>query len=316
MLWVVTHDEVRPRLAAYAAGDLDAVAAEEIRAHLAGGCESCLQELFGRPVGLPRAAPEPPAPPPVSADPEPVASDAPPRARGLVVAVVLLAAALATTVGWMVVELRARDAARRAEATRAARELIAAEHARAAAQARAAGLDRDVAELRDSLARAAQAPPPPDDPGLREELDSARGRITALTQTLHRRERALQRSIGDGSAEAMREAVEAPNVELLRLGPVAPFRDVRGHALWHPGAERVLLYAYGLPPLSDGGRYRVDVELADGRRLGGPTFPVNASGQVTVPVRVEPSGESPRALRVVLEPGGRPVLDWRRAGGS
>jgi len=309
---VVTHDEVRPRLAAYAAGDLDAVAAEEIRAHLASGCESCLQELFGRPVGLPRAVPEPPAPAPPSA-PAPVASDAAPPARGLVVAVVVLLAALAATVGWMVVELRARDAAHRAEATRTARELAAAERARAAAQARAATLDRDVAELRDSLAQAAQAPAPPDDPGLHEELDSARGRIAALTQALHRHTRELA---ANSSTEAVREAVEAPDIELIRLGPVAPFRDVRGHALWHPGAERILVYAYGLPPLRDGGRYRVDVELADGRRLDGTPFPVGASGQATVPVRVEPSGESPRALRVVLEPGGRPVLDWRRAGGS
>jgi hypothetical protein len=228
------------------------------------------------------------------------------------VASVLLAAALAGSVGWAVVELRARDTVRRAEATRSARELAAAEHARAAAQARAAELARDVAELRDSLAHAAQATPPADDPGLREELDGARGRVATLTQALHRRERELQRFAASGSTEAVREAVEAPDVELLRLGPVAPFRDVRGHALWHPGAERILVYAYGLPPLSDGGRYRVDVELADGRRLGGPSFPVGASGQATVPVRVEPSGESPRALRVVLEPGGRPVLDWRR----
>ena len=312
---MVTHDEVRPRLAAYAAGALDAVAAEEIRAHLAGGCEGCLQELFGRPVGLPRAVPEPPGPTP-SDTPAPVAAEAPPRARSLVVAVVGLGAALAATVGWMVAELRARDAAQRAEARRTESELAAVEHARAAAQARAAGLDRDVAELRDSLAHAAQPAAPSDDPGLHEELDSARGRIATLTQQLHRRERDLQRSLGNGSAEAMREAVEAPEVELLRLGPVAPFRDVRGHALWHPGAERILLYAYGLPPLSDGGRNHVDVELADGRRLGGPSFPVGASGQATVPVRVEPSGVQPRALRVVLEPGGRPVLDWRRAGGS
>ena len=312
MLWVVTHDEVRPRLAAYAAGDLDAVAAEEVRAHLASGCEGCLQELFGRPVGLPRPGPEPPVPTP-SATPAPVAPEAASRGRGLVVAVLVLATAVAATVGWMVVDVRARDAAHhRAEATRAARELAAAEHARAAAQARAAGLDRDVAELRDSLAHAAQAAPPADDPGLHEELDSARERIATLTQQLHRRERDLQRSLGNGSAEAVREAFEAPGVELLRLGPVAPFRDVRGHALWHPGAERILLYAYGLPQLADGGRYHVDVELADGRRLGGPSFPVGASGQATVPVRVDPSGESPRALRVVLEPGDRPVLDWRR----
>src|SRR5689334_6637587 len=84
---VVTHDEVRPRLAAYAAGALDAVAAEEIRAHLASGCESCLHELFGRPVGLPRAIPEPPASTPLTV-PAPIAPAAAPRARGLFVGVV------------------------------------------------------------------------------------------------------------------------------------------------------------------------------------------------------------------------------------
>ena len=183
-----------------------------------------------------------------------------------------------------------------------------------ALEARATALDRDISELREAAGRAAEAGRPGDDAGgLRDELDTARARIATLEQTLRRRERELQHlAVGTASGETLREAVEAPDVELLRLGAVAPFRDVRGHALWHPGAERILVYTYGLPALSDGARYRVDVELPDGRRLGGPSFPVGASGQATVPVRVEPSRDSPRAVRVVLEPGGRPVLDWRR----
>jgi len=312
MLCEVTHEEVRPRLAAYAAGALDRVAAEGVRAHLASGCPTCLHELFVHPVGLPREAPEAAAPP-VSPAPPSVAPATAPRGRGLVVAVVVLAVALAAAVGWMVVELRAREAAYHAEATRTEHELAASERARAALEARAAALDRDIAELREAAGRAGDAAHAADDPALREELDTARSRVETLTQLLRRRERELARlATGVGTGEALREAIEAPDVELLRLGAVEPFRDVRGHALWHPGAERILVYAYGLPPLSDGARYRVDVELPDGRRLGGPSFPVGAGGQATVPVRVEPSRESPRAVRVVLEPGGRPVLDWRR----
>src|SRR5436190_3906960 len=61
----VTHEELRALLAPYAAGALDDETSQAVRAHLAGGCLACLDELFGHPVGLPRAVvPETPTPTP------------------------------------------------------------------------------------------------------------------------------------------------------------------------------------------------------------------------------------------------------------
>src|SRR5438445_13040420 len=51
----VTHDELCALLPHYAAGLLDEDASCALRMHLADGCVACLDELFPRPVGLPRA---------------------------------------------------------------------------------------------------------------------------------------------------------------------------------------------------------------------------------------------------------------------
>lgn len=302
----MTHEEARPRLAAYAAGALDGLASEAVRAHLASGCGECLRDLFVRPVGLPRQTNG------VGRDPVPAASSR--RSRGLVVAVVVLAAALATAVGWTTLELRARRVAQRETAARAARELAEAERARVALVERLAVVDREVAELRAAPAPPAEPPPADEHAEVQTELDQAEGRVAMLGETLRRREREIGRLraalAGD---ETIREAVEAPGVELLRLAPATPFQDVRGHALWHPGADRLVVYAYGLPSLPEASRYRIEVALADGRLVVGPAFTVGPGGEATVPVPVDGGRVSPRELRLTLEPGGRVVLGWRRA---
>jgi hypothetical protein len=301
----MTHEEARPRLGAYAAGALDDLVSEGVRAHLASGCSECLQDLFVRPVGLPRQTNG------VERGPVPAPSSS--QSRGLVVAVVALAAALATAVGWMALELRARRAAHRNQEARAARELAEAERARVALVERLAVVDRELADLRAAPAPPAEPVPADEHAERQEELDQAEGRVAMLGETLRRREREIGRLraalAGD---ETIRAAVEAPDLELLRLAPGAPFRDVRGHALWHPGADRVVVYAYGLPPLSEAARYRIEVALADGRLVVGPAFTVGPGGEATVPVPVEGGRVSPRELRLTLEPGGRLVLGWRR----
>src|SRR3989454_8061833 len=65
----VTHEELRPLLADYAAGTLDEAGCEAVRRHLAGGCVACLRDVFDRPVGLPRTPASPPAPAPRPAPP-------------------------------------------------------------------------------------------------------------------------------------------------------------------------------------------------------------------------------------------------------
>src|SRR5206468_1244201 len=65
----VTHGELRPLLAGYAAGTLDEAGSEAVRAHLADGCVACLRDVFDRPVGLPRTPASPAAPAPRPAPP-------------------------------------------------------------------------------------------------------------------------------------------------------------------------------------------------------------------------------------------------------
>jgi hypothetical protein len=309
MLQPVTHEEVYPLLPAYAAGALDLDASDAVRAHLAGGCGACLQHVFGRRVGLePRALPAP------AGDPAPssrATADRPGRA--LAAAVVALALALAAAVGWMVVELRARETAARAEVARTAGRLAEAQAARVDLTGRLDALEREVAALRNAEAEAAHAAT---EAALRDDLDAAHTRIDALGQVLRRRERELERlRLGIDGGDPLRATIAAPGVELLPLRAVPPFQDARGHAVWRPGAASVLLWAFDLPLPPAGGFYRVRVTLADGRALAPRTLGVDGRGQASAPVPLEAAGASPQEIDVVLEPAGRPVLQWRRAAG-
>src|SRR5437867_1822378 len=218
----VTHEELRPLLAGYAAGTLDEAGCEVVRAHLADGCVACLLDVFDRPVGLPRTPPAPAASPP----PEPEAADGARPRRGLRQVAVGLGLVLAALGVWAIGELRGREAAYRDQAT----------------------------------------------------------------------------SVAAAAAD-----LEAP------LAAVAPFRDVRGHVLWQPAHETALLYASGLPRLPAGSTYRVRLGLDDGREQAGPSFGPDARGTLALAIRVGPAAERLRAVRVVLEPAGEPVLAGERS---
>jgi hypothetical protein len=314
MLRPVTHEEVYPLLPAYAAGALDLDASDAVRAHLAGGCGACLQHVFGRRVGVePRALPAP-AGEPTAGDPAPSSRPTADRpGRALAAAVVTLALALAAAVGWMVVELRARETAARAEVARTAERLAEAQAARVDLTGRLDALEREVAALRNAEAEAAHAAT---EAALRDDLDAAHTRIDALGQVLRRRERELERlRLGVDGGDPLRATIAAPGVELLPLRAVPPFQDARGHALWRPGAASVLLWAFDLPAPPAGGSYRVRVTLADGRALAPRPLGVDGRGQASAPVPLDGAGGSPQEIDVVLEPAGRPVLQWRRAAG-
>src|SRR5262245_4558802 len=62
----VSHEELRALLGPYAAGALEASTAEAVRAHLAGGCTPCIDELYRRPVGIVLRPPDPPPQPAVA----------------------------------------------------------------------------------------------------------------------------------------------------------------------------------------------------------------------------------------------------------
>src|SRR5437773_1899630 len=130
----VTHEELRPLLAGYAAGTLDEAGCEAVRVHLASGCVACLHDVFDRPVGLPRTPPGPPAP-----APRPASAARQPRGLGvLAVGLGLVLAALGVrTIG----ELRGRQAG-------TAARVAELEPERGTLSARVAALEHDAAAAR------------------------------------------------------------------------------------------------------------------------------------------------------------------------
>src|SRR5439155_1224322 len=186
----VTHEELRPLLAGYAAGTLDEAGCEVVRRHLAGGCVACLRDVFDRPVGLPRTPASPAAPAP---------RPAPPRRR-----VPVLAVGVGVVLG-------------------------------------------------------------------------------------------------------------APGLEVLQLAAVAPFRDVRGHVLWHPTQDTVLLYASGLPLLPAGSSYQVRLAFDEDREQAGPSFRPDGRGALALAIPLGRAAERLHAVRVLLEPAAEPVLAGARS---
>jgi hypothetical protein len=299
----VSHDDLRGLVPAYAAGTLDPAQADAVRAHLTAGCASCLTEVFRRPVGLPRA---------VEGVPVPRRSA---RASGLAAAAVtVLALGVVAFAGWTLGEFRRQREAARVDADRLTERLVEDGAARGVLAARVERLARDVeaaraeasaqAETARSNAEASAA--------LQDQLDAAAARIDALTRGLRRREGQVDRLRADvGEGRAVRDLLGTPGAQLVALGAVAPFRDVRGHVLWHPGQDEVLLYAFQLPPLPDGTRYHVRVTLDDGRVEEGPSFRPGDGGRATQRVRLGGASSPLREIRVLLDPAGQPVLAGR-----
>jgi hypothetical protein len=316
----VSHEELRALLPAYAAGELDTALAEMVRAHLAEGCTACLHEMFALPIGVQRGAPVVAAltePPPVeqpAEEPAPVARRS--SLRPLVGATVLLAVACAALAAWSIVELRAREAAARAEGVRLAGRVTELEALRAALTERAAAAERARSEAEAEASRQADAVRTTAEASaeLRHELEAAETRIETLTRGLQRRDREVDRLLGgiDGQ-RGLQDLVATPGMEIVRLGPVGAVRRGRGHALWHPAREIVIVYAFDLPELGGGGRYRVRVRLENGLVVTGPPLDRGARGDIVESVRVGAGSGRVREVEVVSEVSGTPVLAGRTA---
>jgi hypothetical protein len=304
----VTHEELRALLAPYAAGALDDDASRTVRAHLTGGCRSCLDELFDRPVGLPRTvAPE--APPP--------APSAGLSQIGPLVAIVALSVALAAAVGWMIVELRARESDARGEVARVADRLDDAEIESGRLAARVAVLDHEVAAARDEASRQAEATRAAvaEQTQLGEDLAAARERIATFSRALTRRDAEIDRlRLGLNGRDILHQIVGTPDVDLLRLQPVAPSRELRGHALWRPGGDAIIVYAFNLPPPGAGQTYRVRLTTADGRQFPGPPLTLHNREATTV-IPLDPGTAHFQTLEVILDPPNTPILTGRRPPG-
>lgn len=308
----VTHDALRALLPAYAEGELAASDADAVRAHLAGGCAECLEELFGRPVGLPRAV-TPSGPPAPAREPAPLRT---PTTRVLPLGATLVTLALVGVAAWALATLsalRQREVAG-AEAARASAERAAAEAARAELAARLDALGRELETARRDAAAQTEAAHRSAEAiaALTRDLRAAETRIGALTRGVKRREAQVDELLaGLGEERTLREFVASPGVELLRLRAVAPFQDVRGHVLWHPGRNDLLLYAFDLPDPPAGGSYRVRLTLDDGTTLTGPRLYPGRTGEAAASIAIGTSGSRLRALEILLDPAARPVLAWR-----
>jgi hypothetical protein len=303
----VEHDELRALVPAYAAGGLDAEAATCVRAHLATGCTECLDAVFA------------PRPPPVAAS-----RPAPRRARiswarALLVAVALAGvASIVTVTARTLADVRRRATVLGAEADALGRRARDAEQASAALGER---VGRLVAELRAARAesgrhrresrrqaRAVRAGTAAERE-LRHALDLAEARISTLVRGLRRRDVEIERLL-DGLTEgrALRALVATPGVTMTPLAPARPFRDVRGHVLWHPARPDMLLYAFALPPPPGGVEYRARVTLADGRVAVGPALRPDARGDATRVMPLATDGGGPRRFEVILHPAATAVL--------
>jgi hypothetical protein len=313
----VRHDELRALLGAYAAGDLPAPLAEAVRAHLAAGCIECLDDVFRRPVGLPRH-------PPLNATavdlPRPTITPVPGRAgRGVTLAITVPALALAAFAAWTIWDLRVRESARADEAARTAARLGEAEAARGTLAARVDRLEGELQSARDEAARQSEAARVNGElaTALSRDLEAAQDRIGSLARGVQRRDGEIDRLLsGAEERHALRDLLATPGVEMLRLHPVAPFQEGRGHVLWHPAREDVVLYAFDLPTPPPDTRYRVRLTLDDNHDQPGPTFTPGPRGDVVLPLKLGVPAARCRAVEILLDPGAKPVLAARRDGAS
>jgi outer membrane murein-binding lipoprotein Lpp len=303
----VTHEAIRPLLADYAAGTLDAAGCEAVRVHLAEGCVACLAEVFDRPVGLPRTPASPPAPMPGSL--------AHVR-RGFRVLAAGLGLALAALGVRAISELRSRQAD-------TAERLSELETQRGALSARVATLEHDVEVARrqleaaraeaSGLAQTVRATAEAD-AEQRRRLEAIEARATRLARTLAARQREIGRLRAEADARGTLAALlGAPGLEVLPLAPVAPFHDVRGHVLWRPTHDSVLLYASGLPRLPAGSTYQVHLAFDEGGEQAGPSFRPDGDGALALAIPLGRAAERLRVVRVLLEPAAEPVLAGSRS---
>jgi hypothetical protein len=307
----VTHDELRGLLAPYAAGTLPQDDAEALRDHLATGCTTCLDALFRLPVGLPRvAADELPPPVPMAA-----VSPAPASNVSRIVAVALLVGLVASLI-WMV-QQRSELRRLRAEVDDLGMRLEAVQRERTAFSERLESRGRELADARASAREAttrheeerrvadeARA-------DLERDLAAAQARVDLLTRGVRRRDREIERmASGTDDGEAVRELLVTPGLQLLRLEAVSPFREGRGHALWHPARDVVVVYAFGLPELPSGDGYRIRV-TADGADAPVRTFRPGPRGEAVITVRLGAEAGVVREVAITRDASEEPVLAGR-----
>jgi hypothetical protein len=212
--------------------------------------------------------------------------------------------------------MRRREVVQRTEAARLAARLQQVEAERDALAPRVDALERDLAAAKAEAARQADAARIVAEEGapVKRELEAAQQRIASLTWMLRQREVEAQRqATSTETDETLRGLASSPGLELLSLRAVPPFQDVRGHVLWRPGDDVLRLYAFDLPPLPEGGSYRVRVGMNGGELETGPAFKPSGHGSVELSIRLRAPATRLRAVEILIEPGAEPVLSGKSA---
>ena len=311
----VTHDDLHTLLPRYAAGELDDSDAVVVRDHLATGCPECLAAVF-RPQGN--------GPPPHTLGAVPPASPAVGAARHvqhrasrrLVFVLGTLAVILAAATGWMIGLLATSDSKRRAEAASAAARIAELDGMRADLERVRRELETRVAEAAEARAtaeaearRQAEAAQASAEASaeLRGRLESLEARVVELTRGVRSREVEIGRLLAGAEIRALGDLAATPGVQVLRLLPGPGAEDARGHVLWHPARERIMLYVFDLP---DGG-YRVRIQLDDGVVTPGPALRLGTHGEAATVIELGVRAARLRAVEVVREPTEDRVLEGR-----
>ncbi len=307
----VTHDELRTLLPRYAAGELDEAEALVIRSHLQTGCTECFEAVFGRDIARSPAVPNALAVPETRPEATARLAAVAPRASSprWVVGLLLLLLLLAAAIGLLAVRERAHraDAARsaaelqraRAELERARRELESQSAAAAAAQSEVESEARRQAEAAQANAATSAE--------LARRLASAEARIEELSRGVRRREVEIGRLLAGTEVRALGDLAATPGVAVLRLAAAPIAAGARGHVLWHPARERIVLYVFDLPD----GRYRVRVRFDDDVAAAGPVLRLDKHGEAATAIELGVRAARMRAVEVLRDPGEDRVLEGR-----
>ena len=295
----VTHDEIRALLAPYAAAVLDASRVEAVQAHLMTGCVDCLDELYRRPVGV---------------VPRPRLPDGTNHIRRrsgwrLAGSIGLLAMVLGVGIGWLAKAPLARPGPD--GMTLGTAERAALEGDRVELEARLAAATSELTALRDVTARGTQQGAVGVNARLAElerNLQATTERVQVLVHDVQQRDEELERVRAElAEVRMLRNLLGSPGVQLVRLEPVAPFREGRGHALWQPARGELVVYAFDLPEPPPGVRYWVRL-VGDGSTTSRTALLRDGRGPVLLPWPFDPAGARLRRIEIIRDPADRPVL--------
>jgi hypothetical protein len=292
----VTHEDVRPLLQAYAAGTLPDELVDQVRGHLASGCLECLGTVYEHPVGLPRPR-----------------GPIHPASRSLLPIAILAGVAAVGAGGWAwnLWRLHAERADHAWALASERARLTAMADDRAELASRQAQLDGAAGTARQRVDEAVGAHGDAEAERARLEgaLAEAQRRLDDAQRDLARRDRRIGRLLaGVDAKQPLRDVLDAPGLQLVRLEPAGVFRDVRGHVLWNPGAGTLVVYAYDLPRLPGDHAYRL--RLVVGGQVVRPEMPLarDGSGLAVATVRINADPARLAEVQVVRDPGEEPVL--------